>query len=96
MTEEDLRTIQSGVVQNFEDAYEQCWKFMKRWLEMNISPDIADGISRRELFRISAENRLIDDVGTWLDFHQAHNLTASIFNSGNAEEAFESGLLLPG
>ena len=96
MTEEDLRTIQSGVIHSFEVAYEQCWKFMKRWLETNISPDIADGISRRELFRISAENRLIDDVGAWLDFHQARNLTAHTYNTGNAEQAFESGLLLPG
>lgn len=30
-------TLRSGVIQNFEVSYEQCWKMMKRWLEVNIS-----------------------------------------------------------
>jgi len=95
ITEEDLRTIKSGVIQNFEVAYEQCWKFMKRWLETNISPDIADGVSRRELFRTSAENRLIDNVDLWMEFHQARNLTAHTYHAGNAEQAFQAALRLP-
>ncbi|NTU54518.1 MAG: hypothetical protein HGA97_12675 [Chlorobiaceae bacterium] len=44
LTSGDLQTIKSGVIHNFEVAYEQCWKFMKRWLEINVSPDIADGV----------------------------------------------------
>lgn len=68
---------------------------MKRWLETNISPDVADGISRRELFRISAENRLIDNVEFWLEFHQACNLTAHTYHAGNAEQAFQAALRLP-
>jgi|SRR6516164_5232099 len=57
--------IKAGVVQHFEFTYELCWKFIKRWLEMNISPGVADGVTRRELFRLGAENRLIDDVEQW-------------------------------
>jgi nucleotidyltransferase substrate binding protein (TIGR01987 family) len=95
LTSDDLQTIKSGVIQNFEVAYEQCWKFMKRWLEINISPDIADGVSRRELYRISAENRLIDDVDLWMEFHKARNLTAHTYQAVNAEEAFRVATLLP-
>ena len=95
LTADDLQTIKSGVIQNFEVTYEQCWKFMKRWLELNVSPYIADGVPRRELFRLSAENRLIDDIDLWMEFHKARNLTAHTYHAGNAEQAFHAAIMLP-
>lgn len=92
LTNDDIDTVKAGVIQNFEVAYEQCWKFMKRWIEQNVSPDIVDGVTRRELFRISAENRLIDDVSVWMEFHQSRNLTAHTYDAENAGQAFSSAL----
>ena len=46
LTSDDLQTIKSGVIQNFEVAYERYRKFMKRWLEINVSPDVVDGVPR--------------------------------------------------
>jgi nucleotidyltransferase substrate binding protein (TIGR01987 family) len=92
LTPSDLETVKSGVIQNFEVAYEQCWKFMKRWLETNISPDSADGVSRRELYRMSAENKLIDSVDKWMDFHISRNLTSHTYSEYNAEIAFRSAM----
>ena len=40
--------MKSGVIQHFESTYEFCWKFMKRWLEMNLSPAIAGGLECTE------------------------------------------------
>lgn len=63
-----------------EVAYEQSWKVMKRWLEENFSAVEVDGVTRRHLFRLAAENRLIDDVDVWMTFHKAHNETSHIYN----------------
>jgi nucleotidyltransferase substrate binding protein (TIGR01987 family) len=77
--------IKSGVIQHFELTYELCWKFIKRWLEVNISPTAADGVTRRELFRLAAENRLIVDVDEWMRHHDARNLTSHTYDPAVAE-----------
>ena len=93
LTRDDIDTVKAGVIQNFEVAYEQCWKFMKRWIEQNVSSDIVDGVTRRELFRVGAENRLIDDVAQWMEFHQSRNLTAHTYDAENAGQEFSSALI---
>jgi len=90
MTADQQEVIRAGVIQNFELAYELCWKFMKRWLETNISPMVADGVTRRELFRLAAENRLIDDVEQWMIYHDARNQTAHIYDLEIAQEVYET------
>jgi nucleotidyltransferase substrate binding protein (TIGR01987 family) len=81
---EAQETMRSGIIQNFEVAYEQCWKMMKRWLEVNVSPRTGDGVTRRELFRLAAENLLIDDVPLWMEFHEARNETTHIYDQNIA------------
>lgn len=85
-----VETLRAGVIQNFEVAYEQCWKMMKRWIEMNVSTDIVEGVSRRELYRRAAEERLIDEVDRWMAFHSIRNLTSHTYDVGTAKEAFEA------
>ena len=80
------QVLTAGVIQNFEFCYELCWKFMKRWIEMNISPIAVDGVTRRELFRQAAENKLINDVDKWMDFHTDRNRTSHIYDEEVAEE----------
>ena len=65
--------LEAGLIQNFEFTYELSWKAIKRWLENNISPDAADGVTRRELFRMAAENLLIPDVVEWMTYHAVRN-----------------------
>ncbi|KLO21693.1 hypothetical protein X275_05795 [Marinitoga sp. 1197] len=81
--------IKAGVIQNFEFTYELCWKFMKRWLEENIGKIYVDGIPRKELFRLSYENKLIDNVQKWFKYHKYRNLTSHTYNIEIAEEVFE-------
>ena len=84
-TSDHKETIRAGVIQNFEFTYELCWKFMKRWLEVNLGPVYVDGITRKELFRIAAENRLLDDVEDWMDYHATRNKTIHAYDPSTAE-----------
>jgi nucleotidyltransferase substrate binding protein (TIGR01987 family) len=82
--------LKSGAIQNFEFTYELCWKFIKRWLEENLGSSYVDGVSRRELFRLAAENKLINDVDLWMDFHHARNQTSHIYDEAKAEMVFDT------
>jgi len=84
-----LNTLQSGVIQNFEVAYELSWKFMKRWLEQNINPNITLGVSRKEFYRIAKEHLLISDAEKWLEFHEARNETSHSYDKETADEVLE-------
>ena len=84
----ELKLLIAGVIQNFEFTYELCWKFMKRWLEINISFEEVDGITKKELFRIAAENKLIEDTGKWFEFHKARNKTTHIYDENIAEKVY--------
>lgn len=81
-------TTRAGVIQNFEVCYEQSWKIMKRWLEENVGSSYVDGVSIRELFRLAFENRLINNVDRWMDFHKSRNETSHTYDQGTAEEVF--------
>ena len=85
-------SLRSGVIHNFETAYELCWKFMKKWMQMNISSDIFDGITRREFYKLAAEKGLISSLDEWMDFHESRNQTSHIYSKTTAEEVFETAL----
>ena len=84
-----FETLRAGVIQNFEVAYGVAWKMMKRWLEINVSPTLFEGTTKKELFRHAAENHLIADTVPWFDFHRSRNITAHTYNQANAKAATE-------
>ena len=83
-----LRAAKSGVTKHFEFTYELSWRFIRRWLETNISRDAADGVTRQELFRLGAEHRLINRVEDWMIYHRARNLTSHTYRQATAEEVY--------
>lgn len=64
LQQDEIEVLKAAIIQNFEFTYELCWEFMKRWLETNLTPGLIEGVSRRQLFRYAAENRLILDIDT--------------------------------
>ena len=86
----EIEVLKAAIIQNFEFTYELCWKFMKRWLETNLTPGLMEGVSRRQLFRYAAENRLILDIDTWVGYHELRNKTSHTYDSEVADEIFAS------
>ena len=90
---EDLDTVlqnavKAGAIKHFEFTYEMSWKFIKRWLEINVSPNTADGVTRRELFRYGFEHQLIQNVDRWMDYHLARNDTSHTYRKETADAVY--------
>lgn len=95
---DDLQeTVRAGVIQNFEVAYEQCWKFIQRWIRENRTPEEAESFrTRKELFRIAARIGLISDPAPWFEFGDARNLTSHTYDETQAIAVFnEAKRFLP-
>jgi nucleotidyltransferase substrate binding protein (TIGR01987 family) len=80
--------VTSGVIQSFEVAYEQSWKLMKRWLELNPIVGDASGVTMRQLYRLAAKADLIADIDQWMEFHQARNQTSHAYDCTIAQTVF--------
>jgi len=83
-------SIRVGAIKQFEIAYETCREVMSRWLNVNVTPGIADGVTTNQLFRLAAESRLIADVEKWMAYHDARNRAAHIDVENDAELVYET------
>ena len=88
-TEVERNGIRAGVIQNFEVTYELAWKLMARWLNTHVGIGIADGVTRRQLFRLAAESSLIHDVDQWMQHHEAHNTTSHTYDEEKAAWVYQ-------
>ncbi len=83
--------VKAGVIHNFKVSFDQCWKFIQRWIRNNLSPEDADfPRSRKELFRIAARSGLVSDPLPWFEFGEARNLTSHTYDAGQAAAAYEA------
>lgn len=89
---DEEEVIRAGVIQNFEFTYELCWKFMKRWLEINTSAVAVDGVSRKELFRMAAESQLIKNVETWFEYNRLRNETTHTDEGKTADDVYAAAV----
>lgn len=84
--------LRDAVIQRFEYTYELSWKLLQRWVSENVSPEEADPISRKELFRTAARLGLVDEPQNWFLYHQARNLSVHTYNETNAAEVFAAAI----
>lgn len=84
--DEELR---DACIQRFEFTFELAWKMLKRRLELDLpNPTELDGMSYRTLFRVGAEQGLIDDVPAWFVYREKRNITSHTYDAAKAAEVF--------
>ncbi|MBI5017522.1 MAG: nucleotidyltransferase substrate binding protein [Deltaproteobacteria bacterium] len=89
LSEDMKETVRAGVIQNFEVACEQSWKFIQRRIRENRTSDEAEHArSRRELFRLAARFGLLRDPVPWFEYGDARNLTSHTHNEAEALTAY--------
>ncbi len=86
------RVLRAGVIQNFELTYELSWKMIRRWIRANVSPEDSDPRTRKDLFRLAARARLVDDPLPWFDYAKARNITSHVYDDTKAQEVYETAL----
>ncbi len=84
--------LRAGVIQNFEFTFELCWKFIQRWIRLNRSPEDADPLVRKDLFRMAARYGLISDPTLWFDYAEARNLTPHTYDESRAQEVYDTAV----
>ncbi|MDR0979696.1 MAG: nucleotidyltransferase substrate binding protein [Candidatus Nomurabacteria bacterium] len=90
-----LFSLRSGVIQNYEVAYELARKAIDRWLAFNFSENV-DAMSRQEIYASAFSHNLIDDPKLWYTFHLARNNTSHNYDNATATDAFAvSRIFLP-
>ena len=81
--------VRAGAIQNFEFTYELCWKFIKRWLRKNSSPEDSDHPrTRNDLFRLAARFGLIKNPVPWFKYGNARNLMSHTYDQKKAREIY--------
>ncbi len=82
-------TLKAGVIQNFEVAYEQSWKFIQRWMRENAVPEEAEHPrTRKDLFRAAARLGLVPDPEPWFVFGDARNMTSHAYDETQADYVY--------
>ena len=93
LSDEARDAIKAGVIQNFEVAYEFCWKYIQRWLRENVPAEQAEHPrSRKELFRLAARFGLIKDPLPWFSYGDARTLSSHTYDEEKAESVYRTAL----
>ena len=88
-------TLRDGAIRRFAYSYELCWKLVWRWLLDNVDPESSVAMSRKDLFRHAAREKLIDDTSNWFRYQEARNLSTPTHFGDNAQKAFDTAIPFP-
>lgn len=81
--------IRDAVIQRFEYSYELAWKMLRRFLVADVGAETLAPLSRKDLFRMAADKRLIADPIAWFAYHHARNSTSHTYDEVVANEVYE-------
>jgi nucleotidyltransferase substrate binding protein (TIGR01987 family) len=88
--------LRDGVVQRFEYTMDLAWKFLQRYLKVNLQVDDLAIRSKKDLFRESARLQVIGDAESWIAHYDARNSTSHNYNQETAIRVYaQAQLFLP-
>ncbi len=90
LTDVQQKGFKAGVIQNFEFTYELCWKYIQRWIRINLSIEQAEPRTRKDLFRIAAKKGLIQKPESWFEYTNARNETVHTYDEAKSEYVFKT------
>jgi len=82
--------IEAGVILNYKFTYELCYKFMVRWISLNVSPEDASPRTKREIFMTASRFSLIQDPIRWLEYTESRNLTSHTYDRKKADQVLSA------
>lgn len=82
-------TLRFGVIHYFKMSFEICYKHMIRWLKMNKSISETEIITAKEVFRLSAQEKLIDNPVEWFRFQEARNINSHTYDEEKADKVYK-------
>jgi nucleotidyltransferase substrate binding protein (TIGR01987 family) len=86
----EFEMVRAALIKHFEFCYEMCWKTMLRFIKADIGEEEANILTRRDLFRVSAEKGLIAELKHWLAYHNARNTTSHVYDLIVASNVYEN------
>lgn len=87
----DRDIMRDGVIHRFEYTFELAWKTIKRYLEI-YGLEKADTLTNRDLFRIGAEQGLIEDPSSWFNYMIDRNRTSHVYDVAVANDVFRTAV----
>jgi len=83
----DIESIQESCIQRFETCFDTVWKHLKKHLQ-EVTGLLEIPNSPKPIFRIAAENGVIEAFDVWNNYNQKRINTAHDYSSSKAEETF--------
>ena len=85
--------LRDGVIQRFEYTIDLAWKFLQRYLKIDLQMDETALRSKKDIFREAARLKLIDSAERWIAHYEARNSTSHDYNQEMANKVYAQALL---
>jgi len=85
--------LRDGVIQRFEYTIDLSWKFLQRYLKVDLQIDESSIRSKKDIFREASRLKLIEDAERWITHYEARNSTSHEYNQEVAKAVYSQVLL---
>lgn len=85
--------LRDGVIQRFEYTIDLSWKFLQRYLKVDLQIEESSIRSKKDIFREASRLKLIEDAERWITHYEARNSTSHEYNQEVAKMVYSQVLI---